>query len=348
MNEHEIYMQRCFQLAALGKGKVAPNPLVGAVLVYQQRVIGEGYHRCYGGPHAEVHCIDSVTETDKCLIPESTLYVSLEPCNHFGKTPPCTDKILKHGIPRVVISVTDPFEAVNGSAIRRLREAGVEVITGVLESEGRRLVEAFYTFHTRQRPFIVLKWAQTADGFMGSGTRERLKISDALTDLLVHRWRSELAGIAVGTETALADDPLLTNRRWPGKSPVRILLDRQLRVPSNQKIFQEASPLLVMNSLRSGVSQNISHVKIDDWDSVDGLLESWYHMGIQSVLIEGGQKLLISFMRSGKWDELRVIVNTQMKTGAGLKAPDVPDALPEKIQTLNGEEIRYYRNLNNT
>lgn len=348
MNEHEIYMRRCFQLAALGAGQVAPNPLVGAVLVYQQRVIGEGYHRKYGGAHAEVNCLNSVTETDKRFIPEATLYVSLEPCNHFGKTPPCTDAILIYRIPRVVISVTDPFEAVNGTAIQRLRDAGVEVNTNVLEEEGRRLIEAFYTFHTQKRPFIVLKWAQTADGFMGSGTDQRLKISSGLTDMWVHRWRSEIPAIVVGTQTALMDNPLLTNRLWPGKSPLRILIDRQLRVPAHYNIFQGDEPVLVMNSQRSDTVHHIAHVQIDDWESVSGLLESWYHMGIQSVLVEGGQKLLTSFMHSGKWDELRVIVNTTMETGTGLKAPPLPDGTPEKIQYLNGEEIRYYRNLNHT
>lgn len=348
MNEHEIYMRRCFQLAALGAGRVAPNPMVGAVLVYKGRIIGEGFHKKYGEAHAEVHCINSVTETDIRFISESTLYVSLEPCNHFGKTPPCADMILSLGIPRVVISVTDPFESVNGAAIRRLKQAGVEVLSGILESEGRRLIEAFYTFHTQKRPWVILKWAQTADGMMGSGTGERLKISSPLADILVHRWRSETAGIVVGTQTALQDNPLLTNRLWPGKSPVKILLDRQLRVPTLFKIFEGTEPLLVMNSLRSDVQHPIAYVKINRWDTVDELLDSWYNMGIQSVLVEGGNAVLTSFMHSGKWDELRVIVHTQLKAGKGLAAPGLPDGPPEKVQRLNAEEIRYYRNLKNT
>ncbi|HVS95811.1 MAG TPA: bifunctional diaminohydroxyphosphoribosylaminopyrimidine deaminase/5-amino-6-(5-phosphoribosylamino)uracil reductase RibD, partial [Puia sp.] len=211
-------MRRCLQLARLGAGHVAPNPMVGAVLVFEDRVIGEGYHRRYGGPHAEPECIASVAEPDKTLIGRSTLYVSLEPCAHHGKTPPCADLIVRMGISRVVIGCRDPFPEVNGKGIERLRAAGVEVQTGILEDECVRLNKRFFTFHLEDRPFIVLKWAQTARGFIAHSRAgaERLRISNEITDRLVHKWRSEEASILVGPRTAVLDDPALTVRLWKG------------------------------------------------------------------------------------------------------------------------------------
>ena len=251
-------MHRCLELAGHGSGYVSPNPMVGAVLVHSGRIIGEGYHQRYGQAHAEVNCIDSVSETDRRLIGESTLYVSLEPCAHFGKTPPCTDLIIKHKIPKCVVGCRDPFKEVDGKGIEKLRAAGVHVEVGVLEKECKELNKRFFTFHTEHRPYIILKWAQTGDGFIAgplnpsaswrrtfedSGEtkviQERLLISNEYSNRLVHKWRSEEASILVGTNTALLDDPELTTRLWTGPSPVRIVLDMNLRLPSSLKMFND-------------------------------------------------------------------------------------------------------------
>lgn len=339
---HDKYIQRCFQLAALGRGMVAPNPLVGAVLVFENRIIGEGYHAKYGEAHAEVNCINSVEESERKLISSSTLYVSLEPCNHFGKTPPCSDLIIASKIKRVVISVTDPFDQVQGAGIAKLRAAGVEVITGVLEKQGLDLIAPFYIYHTQKRPYIILKWAQTADGSIGSGTDERLKISAAETDILVHRWRSEVAAIAVGTNTALHDNPQLNTRLWPGINPVRILIDRELKVNADYNILDGSHQTVVMNASRIGEEGNNRFVKISDWNSVDAMLKSWHELGFQSVLIEGGAALLTSFIRSGKYDEVRVITNSKLHFINGLKAPEMPVMTPTSVKKIGTDIIQYF------
>ena len=242
-------MHRCLELASLGMGNVAPNPMVGAVLVYDNRIIGEGYHMQFGGPHAEVNCINSVKPADRELISKSSLYVSLEPCNHFGKTPPCSDLIIKNRIPEVVIACTDPFEKVNGSGINKLMEAGVKVITGILEKNAISLNTRFFTFHQQKRPYIILKWAQSANKKISGKNGEPVRISHALTDRLVHRWRSEEAAIMVGTNTALKDNPSLTTRLWKGKNPIRIVVDNQLKIPSAFTLFNGEAPLIIFNHL---------------------------------------------------------------------------------------------------
>ena len=261
---HEVYMRRCLELATLGCGNVAPNPMVGAVLVFNDRVIGEGYHQKYGEAHAEVNCIDSVAEADKKLISSSTLYVSLEPCAHFGKTPPCADLIIQHKIPRVIIGCRDPFKEVDGKGIEKLKAAGVHIETGILEDDCRELNKRFFSFHTKQRPYVILKWAQTADGFIAATNhppgertlkesaekKERLHISNEYSNRLVHKWRSEEAAILIGTNTALLDDPELTTRLWPGRSPVRLILDMDLRLPAHLKIFDRSVRTIVFNSIK--------------------------------------------------------------------------------------------------
>ncbi|MBC7722390.1 MAG: bifunctional diaminohydroxyphosphoribosylaminopyrimidine deaminase/5-amino-6-(5-phosphoribosylamino)uracil reductase RibD, partial [Pedobacter sp.] len=214
-------MFRCLELAVLGKGNVAPNPMVGSVLVHEGRIIGEGYHQLYGQPHAEVNCINSVAENDKYLIPQSTLYVSLEPCSHFGKTPPCSDLIIKHDIKKVVVGCRDSYEEVNGKGIENLQQNGVEVVLGILENDCKNLNKRFFTFHTKKRPFIILKWAETANGKIASNTNERLLISNDFSNRVVHKWRSEEGAILVGTKTASLDNPSLNNRLWHGKNPIR-------------------------------------------------------------------------------------------------------------------------------
>src|SRR5690554_5115458 len=251
MDLSEKYMMRCIELARLGMGHVSPNPLVGCVIVHRNKIIGEGYHRQYGGPHAEVNAINEVT--DHQLLKESTLYVSLEPCAHYGLTPPCSDLIIEKMIPKVVIGTTDPFAAVAGRGITKLQKAGVEVVTGVLEDSCRELNKRFFTYHQKQRPYVILKWAQTADGFIDMernpadiGTPTWITGPLALT--LVHKLRSEEDAILVGTNTALADNPSLTVRHWSGRNPIRAVVDLNRRLPQSLNIFNGKAQTLIFNT----------------------------------------------------------------------------------------------------
>lgn len=318
-------MARCLELAAQGLGRVAPNPVVGAVLVHGERIIGEGYHMQYGEAHAEVNCIDAVAPEDRELIAASTLYVSLEPCAHHGKTPPCSDLIIRMRIPRIVVGCRDPFSEVNGKGIEKLRAAGREVIEGVMEQECRRINKRFFCFHVAHRPYIVLKWAQTADGFAGSGDKDvRLKISSLETDRMVHKWRSEEAGIMVGTNTALMDNPSLDNRLWTGKSPVRVVLDQALRLPRQLNIFNGMQPTIILNNIRDEEEGNLLLVKLrGDGSVVEQIVTTCHAMQLQSVLVEGGPRLLQAFIAEGLWDEARVITGTKVFAQEGLKAPEL-------------------------
>jgi len=326
MNSLETYMQRCIQLATLGAGQVAPNPMVGAVLVYRDRIIGEGYHRKYGGPHAEVNCINSVAEEDASLIADSDLYVSLEPCAHFGKTPPCADLIIKHKIKRVFIGCRDPFEEVNGKGIEKLQAAGVDVRCGVLEPDCIALNKTFFTFHAKRRPYILLKWAQSADGFIGAKTQsnatERVFISNELTNRMVHKWRSESAAILVGTETALMDDPSLTTRLWKGKNPVRLVIDRSLRLPETLKIFDRSVPTIIFNDLQSSEEEGLIYYDLEGTGKLlETVCKALYERNINSVMVEGGARLLQSFIDAYLWDEARIITNKNLLLHDGVQAP---------------------------
>lgn len=332
-------MHRCLQLARSGAGQVAPNPLVGAVLVHDGRIIGEGYHQRYGQAHAEVNCIASVKPGDRHLIPHSTLYVSLELCAHFGKTPPCADLIIKQKIPEVVVGCRDPFVQVNGKGIEKLQAAGVKVYPGVLEDECKALNKRFFTFHLSHRPYIVLKWAQTADGKISSGSRERLLISNEYSNRLVHRWRSEEASILVGTNTVLADDPELTTRLWPGASPVRLVVDKELKLPPTLKLFNRQVKTIVFNTIKHGEEDNLLYYQVTrDVSMVHQLVHALYQLNIQSVLVEGGARLLQSFIDEGLWDEARIITSPK-PAGAGLPAPHYPDALTMHEWKLAGDTI---------
>lgn len=328
MTTHETYMQRCLDLAKLGNGQTAPNPSVGAVLVHNSRIIGEGFTSPYGGPHGEVNCINSVSENNKYLIEQSTIYVSLEPCAHFGKTPPCADLIILHKIKHAVIACRDPFEAVNGKGIEKLLAAGIQVTFGVLEKEAIESNKRFFTFHQQKRPYIILKWAQTADGFIAPKKQtERLLITNEITNRLVHKWRSKEAGIMVGTNTALVDNPSLTNRLWSGKNPVRILLDKDFRLPNNLHLFDRSVKTIVLNSVKSEKNGNLIFHQIDVSKSIPKqTCEALYFHQITSVLIEGGTKLLQSFIDEGLWDEMRVITNKKLVIGDGIAAPKITDA----------------------
>ncbi len=343
MNLHETYMQRCLNLALLGAGSVAPNPMVGAVLVYENRIIGEGYHQVFGQAHAEVNCLNSVKQEDQPYINQSTLYVSLEPCSHFGKTPPCSMLIIKYGIPKVVIGCQDPFPKVAGSGIEALKQAGVEVVVGVLEQAALTLNKRFICFHQHQRPFIVLKWAQTANGKIAGMGDERLMISNELTNRLVHRWRSEEAAILVGFNTALKDNPRLDNRYWKGKAPIRMVIDRDLSLPSNLHLLDGSQRTIVWNQVKNNSTPNLEHVLIDaEKDTIEQILTASYQMGIQSVIVEGGAALLQTFIDKGYWDEARVISNEQLSIDGGLDAPVLKQAERFHSEQIQTDIIHYF------
>jgi diaminohydroxyphosphoribosylaminopyrimidine deaminase / 5-amino-6-(5-phosphoribosylamino)uracil reductase len=367
---HEQYIYRCLELAKPGAGYVAPNPMVGAVLVYNDCIIGEGYHQLYGEAHAEVNCVgEAISNGQTDTIPQSTLYVSLEPCAHFGKTPPCTDLIIKHRIPKVVIGCRDPFPAVNGKGIEKLKAAGVEVETGILEKECKELNKRFFTFHTKHRPYIILKWAETGDGFIAppnpaeGGTFEnsenkRLLISNEYTNRLVHKWRSEEAAILVGTNTAMNDDPELTTRLWPGHSPVRLIVDMNLRLPSSLKIFNGAATTIVFNTkMHSNESEwsipsltergpgagSLYYQVTEDVSLVHQIVNALYQLQIQSVIVEGGASLLHSFIDEDMWDEARIISNGQLAIGKGLEAPQLKKSLKSEEQNVFSDKIEIFK-----
>lgn len=338
-------MQRCFELALKGAGSVAPNPVVGAVLVHEDTVIGEGWHRQYGQAHAEVNCINSVAPGNTALVPNSTLYVSLEPCSHYGKTPPCASLIIEKKIPRVVIGCKDSFAAVDGRGIAQLRAAGVEVITGVLETAALALNKRFFTFNDRKRPYIILKWAQTADGKIAGNGAARLHISNDITNRLVHRWRSEEAAILVGTNTALKDNPSLTTRLVQGNNPVRLVIDRQLQLPASLHLFDGSVRTIVYNFWKNETGDRIQWHKLDrNSNIIKQVLQHLYKEQLQSLIVEGGAILLQSFIDAGLWDEARVITNTCLQAGEGLAAPLLQHHhLVNKEQT-GTDTIEYFKN----
>jgi diaminohydroxyphosphoribosylaminopyrimidine deaminase/5-amino-6-(5-phosphoribosylamino)uracil reductase len=322
MDNHSKYMSRCLQLAVQGAGYVAPNPMVGAVLVYNNTIIGEGYHQQFGGPHAEVNCINSVKEEDRKFISHSTLYVSLEPCAHFGKTPPCSDLIIDKKIPKVVIGCRDPFKEVNGKGIEKLKSAGVHVELGIMEEECRDLNKRFFVFHTLHRPYIVLKWAETADKKIASPGADRLFISNEYSNRMVHKWRSEEASILVGTNTAMLDNPELNTRLWPGPSPVRMVVDMDLKLSTNLKLFDKSSRTIIFNKVKHNDEGQLQYYQVtEDVKLVHQIANALYQLRLNSVLVEGGAKLLQSFIDEELWDEIRVIQNEKLRIINGLDAP---------------------------
>lgn len=346
MDHHDTYMHRCLQLARLGAGYVAPNPMVGAVLVHNGRVIGEGYHKMYGQPHAEVNCIASVQEQDKPLIEQSTMYVSLEPCSHFGKTPPCADLIIKHKIPNVVVGMTDPFPQVSGKGIEKLRAAGVTVIVDVLRNECAELNKRFITFQTQHRPYIVLKWAQSVNAHMAKADRARFTISNEYSRRLVHKWRSEEAAILVGTNTAFFDDPELTTRFWQGENPIRLVVDTQLRLPSSLKLFNKEVRTIVFNYLKHEDDEKLSYYQItNDVSIVHQVVNALYQLKIQSVLVEGGARLLQSFIDENMWDEARIITNENLIVPDGVASPGIGSATLISTEKLFNDRIDLFKPL---
>ncbi|MBK7376373.1 MAG: bifunctional diaminohydroxyphosphoribosylaminopyrimidine deaminase/5-amino-6-(5-phosphoribosylamino)uracil reductase RibD [Ferruginibacter sp.] len=336
-------MQRCLQLAGSGAGHTAPNPMVGAVLVYKDSIIGEGYHRQYGEAHAEVNCINSVCAADKELIARSILYVSLEPCAHFGKTPPCTGLIIENKIPAVVIGCRDSFNEVNGKGIEKLEAAGIQVTVGVLEKESLALNRRFFTFHDRKRPYIIVKWAQSSDGKIAGAGTSRILISNEFSNRLVHKWRSEEAAILVGKNTALRDDPSLTTRHWPGKSPVRLVIDKELKLPAYLKLFDGSGDTIIFNYLKTGDEGKLHYQQLGrNEDLLKQLLLVLYERKLQSVIVEGGTKLLQSFIDAGLWDEARVLCNRHLTIGNGPEAPVLKNMVLLREEKMDTDVISYF------
>ena len=324
MSTPQIFMQRCLDLALLGMGDVAPNPMVGCVIVYNGIIIGEGYHQKYGGPHAEVNAIRSVKNTD--LLPHSTLYVSLEPCAHFGKTPPCADLIIENRIPKVVIGTIDPFAEVAGKGIDRMRKVGIEVEVGLLEKKCRNLNRRFFTFHEKKRPYIILKWAQTLDGFIDTDrteTQHPTWITNALSKRLVHKQRSEESAILIGTNTAEYDNPALTVREWTGTQPIRMVIDRTGRLDPGLQVFDGKAPTWVFTAIDKPDAENLKFIKLDFGQNIlPQMLTELYLRGILSVIVEGGGELLKSFLSIDMWDEAFVYTGNQF-FGKGVAAPNI-------------------------
>ncbi len=344
MLRYEPYIYRCLELALLGAGTTAPNPMVGAVLVHDQTIIGEGFTQPYGGAHAEAECIRGVDPEHKRLIPESTLYVSLEPCAHYGKTPPCTDLILQQGIKKVVIGCGDPFAKVNGKGIAQLRAGGVDVIVGVLEADCKAINRRFFTFHQQQRPYILLKWAQSADGMMAGEGGKPVAISSPATNRLVHGWRSREAAIFVGRQTAINDNPQLTTRYWPGKNPVRIVADSNLLLPETLHLFDGTVPTIVINSIKElpGTTARVMVTKGPQY--LQTVMRKLAEASLISVLVEGGAQLLNAFIREGLWDEARIITNGRMTIPNGLPAPKLTGGALYTRKHWQTDSIDYYYN----
>lgn len=340
-------MLRCLELAQLGAGTVAPNPMVGCVIVHENKIIGEGYTSPYGGNHAEVNAINSVA--DQSLLPNSTLYVSLEPCAHFGKTPPCANLIIEKKIKRVVIACLDPFAQVNGLGIKRLIEAGIDVKIGVLESEAQELNRRFFTFHEQKCPYIILKWAETADGFVDrqrtDSSEAALKITCEASNILVHKWRAEEAAIMVGKNTALLDNPSLTTRKYEGKNPIRILLDGKRETPESANIFNDEAETLVFyeeEKEKGKRKKGTELIEVENIRDLESVLTELYNRNIQSVIVEGGPTLHASFYKAGSWDEIRRFVSP-IKVKNGVKALELK-LLPEEETVIGNDQLFIYRN----
>ncbi|MBK5284413.1 MAG: bifunctional diaminohydroxyphosphoribosylaminopyrimidine deaminase/5-amino-6-(5-phosphoribosylamino)uracil reductase RibD [Bacteroidia bacterium] len=349
MTEEVQFMQRCLELASGSLGNVAPNPMVGAVLVSDGKIIGEGFHGKYGEAHAEVNAINSFLKfpgNKSDDLRKATLYLNLEPCTHFGKTPPCTDLIVKHKIPKIVIGCTDPNEIVNGKGINSLKKAGCNVLTGVLEKESLELNRRFITYQTKKRPFIILKFAKSSDSFIAPENfknKEEAWLTNTWSRKLVHKWRSEEQAVVVGTNTALADNPLLTIRFWHGNNPIRIVVDRTLRLPKSLNIFNSEARTIIFNEIKSETENNLNYIKIDFHNALDEILNVLYNEKIQSLIVEGGAKLLSSFIENNLWDEARVFTSNKLFVG-GIKAPVIPIQFVVE-ENMEDDKLKIFRNI---
>lgn len=338
--EDRYFMRRAMDLAGLGRGAVSPNPMVGCVIVNQGKIIGEGYHIKYGGPHAEPHAINGVKDPN--LLKTATLYVTLEPCSHFGKTPPCADLIIDHQLKRVVIGAKDSNPLVGGKGIKKLIEAGIEVEEGVMAGEIRKQNARFFTYMEKQRPYVVLKWAQTKDGFVARTNYDSKWISQPLSRQLVHRWRAEEDAIIVGAKTAQYDNPRLNVRDWTGKNPVRIVIDKGLSLDRNLFLFDGSQATLCFNLIRAERKKNLECIKMEKNFTIGDLLNEMYQRKIQSLIVEGGSQLLRSFLEAGLWDEARVFTGDGI-FGKGIPAP-VLRTVPVSRYEIMGDVLQHYIN----
>ncbi len=323
MNQEQIdeqFMARCIQIATNGLGLTYPNPFVGSVIVHNNQIIGEGFTSVYGGAHAEVNAVNSVKNKD--LLKDATLYVTLEPCAHWGKTPPCCDLIIANEIPRVVIGTLDPFSKVNGQGYLRMLKNGVDVKVGVLEEECLELNKRFITFHQKKRPYIILKWAETQDGFMGRDDVQ-LWITNPYSKQLVHQWRTEEQGLLVGKRTALVDNPQLNSRLWEGEDPVRMVIDKNLAIPRHFHLYDQSQKTIIFNSLENKIDGLIHYIQLDFSTAIiPQLLQHIHQLGLQSVIIEGGSNTIQRFIDLNLWDEARILKSNQ-DWGEGILAPNV-------------------------
>ncbi len=328
-------MKRALELALLGSGYVSPNPMVGCVIVHNNRIIGEGWHQQYGGPHAEVNAFASVNEPG--LLPESTVYVTLEPCAHFGKTPPCCDLIILKRVKRVVVACIDPFTAVSGKGLAKIKEAGIAVTLGILEKEAIHLNRRFFTAISKKRPYIILKWAQTSDGFMARANGDSKWISNPLSRTLVHQYRHEEDAILVGAGTLLADNPELTTRFYPGKDPLRVILELHGHVGDHFTVFQDGKNTLLWSASRAD-AKNIRHFDITEVNWLENILTSLIETNINSILIEGGAKTLALFLEKGLWDEIRCF-KAPATFSSGLAAPALPGLVNVTNSSIGGDHL---------
>ncbi|WP_272149063.1 bifunctional diaminohydroxyphosphoribosylaminopyrimidine deaminase/5-amino-6-(5-phosphoribosylamino)uracil reductase RibD [Tenacibaculum aiptasiae] len=347
---HEKYIKRCLELAEKGIGTARPNPSVGAVVVYQDRIIGEGYTSAYGGNHAEVNAIHAVKNKEQ--LKEATIYVTLEPCSHYGKTPPCADLIVRSQIPNVVIGCIDTNSLVAGKGVERLRKAGCSVTVGVLEKECKEQHKRFFTVQNKKRPYIILKWAETNDGFVAPITKDEQKpvwISNQYSQQLVHKWRSEEHAILVGTNTVITDNPSLTVRSWTGHNPIRIVLDKNLRISQEANVFDGSVKTILVTETReeerqvSDEKENVIYEEIDFKTNIaQQICEVLQKHHIQSVIVEGGTKTLQTFIDAELWDEARVFVgNIEFRNG--VKGPEIKGKIINK-ENIDNDVLKIYLN----
>lgn len=338
----EIYIERCLQLAQKGKGFVAPNPLVGAVLVYDGKIIGEGWHERYGENHAEVNCINAIKNEDKHLIPESMMYINLEPCAHQGKTPSCAKKLVNEKIKRVIVCNDDPFEKVSGRGFAILKENNIDYKSGILSKKGLWVNRRFFCFHQHKRPYIILKWAQTQQGFFAPQDGSRLQISNKHSKQLVHKWRTEEAAILVGTNTAMNDDPQLTARLWRGKQPLRIVIDRTLKLVNTLNVFNNETETWIINEVKENNEGNVKYVKLDfDENILEQILQRLHDANILSLIVEGGATLLNSFIKKELWDEARIFITPNLLND-GIIAPQIKNANHVMSATIETDELNVF------
>lgn len=340
MDRDVQFMRRALELAEWGRGQASPNPMVGCVIVYDNRIIGEGYHQQYGGPHAEPNAVHSVVHPE--LLQEATVYVTLEPCAHFGKTPPCAQLLIDKQVKKVVVAVKDPNPLVAGKGIQMLREAGIDVEEGLLEEEAAALNKRFFTQIQKKRPYVILKWAQTKDGFVARGDYSSKWISNAYSRQLVHRWRAEEDAIMVGTKTAYYDNPRLNTRDWEGKDPVRVVIDKKLTLDNNLHLFDRSQLTICYNLEKDEVEENLSFVKLKQDFGIQDILDDLHSRNIQSLIVEGGSFLLQMFISEGLWDEARVFIG-ESRFGSGISAP-LLNQKAEEMTNIMGDLLCLYKN----